>query len=204
MLGGGDLDVSAIMEAASFTYPFFLFQGDLFNIITDCSLFPLISTAPGAYTPVDPHKLNRPSNMTDLARFVVQYFQSTFSPQKRPSANTSVDDAVGRIANRHLVIADQSPYGAYDPNCLELAELASRAVDFQKSGVPVTMDQLPRARPRAMPDFMTTPDDKFRYPSKKALGRMFRAVPVCGVYSSTVIEFIYAPLDSEVCSPKRT
>jgi hypothetical protein len=41
---------------------------------------------------------------------------------------------VGLISTRHLMIADQKPQGVFDPDCLMLAEMASVAVDFPKSG----------------------------------------------------------------------
>ena len=58
-------------------------------------------------------------------------------------------DALGRICNTHLALADKS--GAKDPRCLELARLASLAVDFPKTGVPVEQ-RLPLVE--EYPDFM--------------------------------------------------
>ncbi|KAJ7592653.1 RNA-dependent RNA polymerase [Mycena floridula] len=140
MLGGGDLD------------------GDLFNVITNEDLFPTKIMEAGSYDAVDPDKLTRPSEMDDVADFVVY-------------------DAVGQISTRHLTIADQSPEGSLDPRCYQLAQFASDAVDFVKSGVPVNTEKLPKADSKSFkPDFLAAAHDQ-QYPSKKVLGQMFRSVP---------------------------
>lgn len=43
-------------------------------------------------------------------------------------------ETLGLIDNSHLAWADKSNKIANDPNCLELAELHSDAVDFVKTG----------------------------------------------------------------------
>jgi hypothetical protein len=85
------------------------------------------------------------------------------------------------ISNRHLCIADHQ--GPEHGDCLLLAELASHAVDFPKTGTPVNFNRLPRA-PDVKPDFLSTevtdtssPNSSF-YPSKKILGRLYRRVPL--------------------------
>ena len=98
---------------------------------------------------------------------------------------TILGDLVGRISTLHLTIADQSEKGSFDSRCLDLAEMASHAVDFTKSGVPVNRSRLPRADSKLRPDFLSFPGDDFEkdtYSSNKALGHMFRAVPV-GIYA---------------------
>lgn len=87
------------------------------------------------------------------------------------------------ISNRHLCIADQNDQGPEHQDCLRLAELASHAVDFPKTGTPVDFTKLPRA-PGLKPDFLSTevtdtssPTSSF-YPSKKILGRLYRRVPL--------------------------
>lgn len=101
------------------------------------------------------------------------------------------DDQVGHISTLHLQIADQSPVGSYDARCLKLAELASHAVDFSKSGVAVQRTNIPSAGSRMRPDFLITSRDNAErdtYASMKALGKLFRAVPVrtLGVTSVTI------------------
>lgn len=49
-------------------------------------------------------------------------------------------DQLGRIANAHVAISDQSKFGVKDPVCIQLANAFSLAVDFPKTGV---LAQLP-------------------------------------------------------------
>jgi hypothetical protein len=88
------------------------------------------------------------------------------------------------ISNRHLCIADLHDLGPECEDCLRLAEYASHAVDFPKTGTAVDFSKLPRAPGRLKPDFLSTevtdtssPDSPF-YPSKKILGRLYRRVPL--------------------------
>lgn len=91
-------------------------------------------------------------------------------------------DLLGQIAHLHLRIADLNPQGPNCPECLTLAELASHAVDFPKTGTPVDNKKLPRAD-RLKPDFLAgeivepSAQSNF-YPSKKALGVLYRNVPL--------------------------
>lgn len=50
-------------------------------------------------------------------------------------------DQLGYICNTHLQVADQMPDGTLNPSCLKLAEMASTAVDFSKTGVAVSCSQ---------------------------------------------------------------
>jgi len=47
-------------------------------------------------------------------------------------------DQLGYICNTHLQVADQMADGTLNPSCLKLAEMASTAVDFSKTGVAVS------------------------------------------------------------------
>ena len=49
------------------------------------------------------------------------------------------------IANAHLVWADLSPIGARCEQCLQLAALHSKAVDFPKSGIPAVFPKVRRS-----------------------------------------------------------
>lgn len=57
-------------------------------------------------------------------------------------ANTA---SLGVIATRHMILADQRDKGTLDNDCLKLAELHSKAVDFSKNGHHVDLIELPRA-----------------------------------------------------------
>lgn len=84
-----------------------------------------------------------------------------------------VNENLGVICNAHVVHADLSEYGAMDEKCLQLAELASTAVDFPKTGNFVTMP--PNLRPKLYPDFMGK-DDHMSYKSEKILGKLYREI----------------------------
>ena len=63
-----------------------------------------------------------------------------------------------------------------------LAEAASHAVDFPKTGTPVDFKSLPRPPSQERPDFLApelvdSVDNKLYYPSEKLLGILFRNVP---------------------------
>lgn len=161
-LGGGDLD------------------GDEYNVwcpkyvcecteewqhIPNSSLLPSRTYEPASYTAAPKNLLDRPCNMSDVADFFVEYISS---------------DVVGIIAINWLIIADQSQSGILDPDCLKLAQLHSDAVDFPKSGTPVKLEQIPKLKMRAKPDWNAPetikPDDTKYYQSNCAIGRLFRDV----------------------------
>ena len=48
------------------------------------------------------------------------------------------NDALGRIATLHQTLADKYDEGVLHPECIQLAELHSTAVDFSKTGIPVS------------------------------------------------------------------
>ncbi|CAM9965408.1 unnamed protein product, partial [Ectocarpus fasciculatus] len=101
-------------------------------------------------------------DMEEIADFFLKYIQN---------------DNLGRIANAHLVWADRSPLGARCDQCLQLAALHSKAVDFPKSGVPAVFpDDL---KVDSYPDFMCKKGD-VTYLSTKLIGRLFRDTPPAG------------------------
>ena len=115
-------------------------------------------------------------------------------------------DQLGMLCNVHLQLADQYEAGTFHADCIKLAKMASTAVDFSKTGIPVDMKQCPRYN-RVRPDFMApsprvvvssqglldfeeddnNDDDAFEdldverrhiryYESKKALGQLYRNI----------------------------
>jgi RNA-dependent RNA polymerase len=65
---------------------------------------------------------------------------------------------------------------------MQLAEAASHAVDFPKTGTPANFKSLPRSRSDVRPDFLApetveSVGNKLYYPSEKLLGILFRSVP---------------------------
>ena len=66
--------------------------------------------------------------------------------------------------------------------CMQLAEAASHAVDFPKTGTPANFTALPRPPSQERPDFLApetvdSVDNNLYYPSEKLLGILFRNVP---------------------------
>lgn len=79
-------------------------------------------------------------------------------------------DKLGAISNCHLALADK--LGASHPDCLELSDLHSVAVDFAKTGVAA---ELPKElRPVVYPDFMGRRLQGDVYEAQSPLGLMFR------------------------------
>lgn len=63
------------------------------------------------------------------------------------------NDKLGMISNQHLQLADQQPMGTLDRGCIQLAALASTAVDYSKTGIPADMSRAPRPA-KFKPDYM--------------------------------------------------
>jgi RNA-dependent RNA polymerase len=79
-----------------------------------------------------------------------------------------------------LIIADQSRDGLNDRDCLTLARLHSDAVDYPKSGQPVSLEAIPKLKFRAKPDWNApetiNTDSANYYESQRAIGRLFRDI----------------------------
>lgn len=95
---------------------------------------------------------------------------------------------LGIIAINWQIIADQSPQNIFDPDCLKLGDLHSDAVDFQKSGQPVSLSTIPKLKFKAKPDWnapetVTSESDRY-YESTKAIGRLFRSIELRHIRST--------------------
>lgn len=79
-----------------------------------------------------------------------------------------------------MIIADQSPAGINDEDCLTLAQLHSDAVDYPKSGRAVNPETIPKLKFKMKPDWNApetiNPDSVNYYQSTKAIGKLFRAI----------------------------
>jgi hypothetical protein len=110
-LSGGDLD------------------GDLYNIIWDQRLTldknrrPLQTALPADYPRVPEMQLDRLVTREDIVNHFLTFMQQ---------------DQLGYIATAHQIVADQLTLGTFDRGCLTLAHLHSTAVDFSKTGIPVS------------------------------------------------------------------
>ncbi|KAG8906079.1 hypothetical protein FRC01_008149 [Tulasnella sp. 417] len=138
-------------------------DGDVYYLITNLDLHPTKYEIPAAYEPAERHTLDRDSTIKDIADFVIEYM---------------THDTLGLIGVNHLRLADQRPEGVLDKDCLRYAKLYSDAVDYPKSGKPVTIDHMPK--PTDIPDWYcpesADPNNGDYYESIRALGVLYRAV----------------------------
>ncbi|KAG8912041.1 hypothetical protein FRC01_005331 [Tulasnella sp. 417] len=147
-------------------------DGDEYNLILDTNLFPPSCYPPAQYPSVTPNTLNRTCNTKDLTDWVTDYINS---------------DILGLICQRFLITADFYREMCRHPNCITLAGLASRAVDFAKSGVPVGHGDLPKP-PDAKPDWsggeIASPRslNSETYESQTAIGKLFRDIDLNRVH----------------------
>ncbi|KAG8832128.1 hypothetical protein FRC17_001999, partial [Serendipita sp. 399] len=143
-------------------------DGDIYSLILDRNLHIRENKPPAESTDGHWYDLGRPSTVEDLGRFVADYIKN---------------DMLGVISTRLLRIADKEPKCMEDPACLILARLHSTAVDFPKTGIPVHINDLPRA-PKERPDWESgeiySKKEKV-YPSKRHLGHLYRAVELPAV-----------------------
>jgi hypothetical protein len=104
-------------------------DGDIFNIIWDDVA---VSTSyrefsPADYPRVDPVDIGREVESEDMTDFFVQFMET---------------DQLGIISIKHMIVADQKEAGTADKDCKMLAEMASTAVDYSKSGVAADLTKL--------------------------------------------------------------
>jgi hypothetical protein len=97
-------------------------DGDLFHIIYDERLMPESTDPPADYDAVTPLDLGRSVEANDIADFFIDFMKM---------------DNLGPLSNMHKIRADKNPSGTRSSDCIALAKLASDAVDFSKSGIPV-------------------------------------------------------------------
>jgi hypothetical protein len=98
-------------------------DGDMFHIIYDQRLIPDFTVAPADYAATAPEDLGRSVEVNDIVDFFIDFMKM---------------DKLGQISNMHKIRADKYVDGTRDSDCMTLAKLASDAVDFSKSGVPVS------------------------------------------------------------------
>jgi hypothetical protein len=97
-------------------------DGDLYHIIFDETPQCQRIGRPAEYARLPALDLGRPVERQDMTEFFITFM---------------VTDQLGRISNAHKIVADQSELGVCDPRCIVLAEMASTAVDFSKTGIAV-------------------------------------------------------------------
>ncbi|CAM6084620.1 unnamed protein product [Calypogeia fissa] len=135
-------------------------DGDLYFVFWDERLLPPSreSWVPMEYEAEVARDLRGPVRIEQVVEFFVKHM---------------INDNLGKITNAHVVQADISPKGALDKNCLRLADLAAKAVDYPKTGKPAVMPF--ELKPQKYPDFLQK-DESITYESSKIIGRLFRSV----------------------------
>ncbi|KAF7306672.1 RNA-dependent RNA polymerase [Mycena indigotica] len=147
-------------------------DGDTFNIIPLSKLpefRPRKLYKAAEYAPAEKKLVDGISTMDDVADFVIDYINS---------------DALGIVATNWLLIADQTEEGIFHPDCLNLANLHSTAVDYPKTGMPVPIDLIPKPPSKSMPDWHApeiTANSKDHYPSQRAIGKLFRDIKLTDI-----------------------
>ncbi|KAL8853007.1 MAG: hypothetical protein Q9221_002155 [Calogaya cf. arnoldii] len=115
-------------------------DGDLFQIIWDRTLIPAACEKPSGYSKRLPEELDRQVTRKDMSDHFIDFMKN---------------DLLGRVANLHMILADQYEQGSLHNDCKLLANLHSTAVDFSKTGISISYKQLPNSfSSRYRPDFM--------------------------------------------------
>jgi hypothetical protein len=92
---------------------------------------------PADYPRTQALDIGREVNSDDIIRHFVDFMEN---------------DRVGTIANMHLQLADLK--STHSVECKKLAEMASTAVDYPKTGIKVNMEERPKFKSSIKPDFM--------------------------------------------------
>eukprot|EP01088_Endostelium_zonatum_P015771 TRINITY_DN3_c16_g1_i1.p1 TRINITY_DN3_c16_g1~~TRINITY_DN3_c16_g1_i1.p1 ORF type:complete len:1150 (+),score=229.80 TRINITY_DN3_c16_g1_i1:131-3580(+) len=136
-----------------------------------------ISWCPDLIFPRD----NHPAMFFDSQKSkIIKYDNVQLSHIKRFYIEYMKNDILGKVANYHVVWADQC--GIFSEQCQKLAELHSIAVDFPKTGVPAVMelDLIPKKFPHCKTQKKSKKygrREKEVYKSEKILGRLYDATP---------------------------
>ncbi|GAB7324317.1 hypothetical protein MBLNU13_g08278t3 [Cladosporium sp. NU13] len=147
----GDRDIAGMCSGGDL-------DGDDYLVTWDPDLIPQEwNHAPMDYSAPAPIISEEPVTVDDMTAFFVTHMKY---------------DNLGRIATAHRYWADKTEEGIKHENCLELAALHSRAVDYAKTGVAAEMPK--HLKVTIWPHWAEK--DKRTYKSKKILGQMYDEV----------------------------
>ena len=101
-------------------------DGDQFDVIWDRNLVPDQNKIhnPADYPKLQPRNIGRRVVVSDIMEFFIEFMEN---------------DRVGQISSLHLQLADRLQGGTTSEQCIKLAEMASIAVDYGKSGIAVSL-----------------------------------------------------------------
>ncbi|KAL3466733.1 RNA dependent RNA polymerase-domain-containing protein [Aspergillus heterothallicus] len=150
----GDRDVASMCSGGDL-------DGDDYLVIWDEDLLPEDwFREPMNYTSKKAHDLDHEVTVDEITSFFVTYMKNDCLPQ---------------IALAHLAWGDRLEDGVNEAKCIQLAQLHSDAVDYNKTGNPAIMTRA--LRPRQWPHFMEkNKPDHCTYHSKTILGQLYDAV----------------------------
>lgn len=151
----GDRDISSMCSGGDL-------DGDDYLVIWDKDMIPKgWFRDPMDYATNKARDLDHDVTVDEITSFFVTYMKN---------------DCLPRIAHAHLAWADRLEDGVNEEKCIQLAQLHSDAVDYNKTGNPAIMTRT--LQPRQWPHFMEKrhkPTSQI-YHSKKILGQLYDAV----------------------------
>ncbi|OJD25479.1 hypothetical protein ACJ73_03154 [Blastomyces percursus] len=160
----GDRDVASMCSGGDL-------DGDDYIVVWDKNMLP----TDWFHEPVDnsapkPEVLDRDVTVDDITKFYVKYMENY---------------CLSQIARAHMALADFQEDGVKDEKCIQLAALHSAAVDYNKSGIPVQMNQ--DLKPKEWPHFMERKmkNKNAEYRSAKILGQLYDMASHIGIRSET-------------------
>ncbi|XP_031259889.1 probable RNA-dependent RNA polymerase 1 [Pistacia vera] len=161
-------------------------DGDIYFVCWDGDLIPRRMYPPMDYTSAPPKILDNEVTIEDVEEYFTNYM---------------VNENLGIICNAHSAFADKSPFKAMCWQCIQLAKLASIAVNFSKTGVPTKIPQ--HLQVRSFPDYLEKLESE-SYESQSVIGKLYREVkdlmPKMGTLKSFTTEKArqFYDLDMEV------
>ncbi|KAK6430725.1 hypothetical protein LTR95_013116 [Oleoguttula sp. CCFEE 5521] len=148
----GDRDIASMCSGGDL-------DGDDYLVIWDPALLPKEwNHAPMDYAASPPVVADGPVTVEDITSFFVTHMKN---------------DTLSRIATAHRYLADKHEDGIKHENCLELAALHSKAVDYAKTGVPA---EFPKHLHVTSWPHWAERKDKRSYRSRKILGKLYDEV----------------------------
>lgn len=172
----GDRDIPSMCSGGDL-------DGDDYLIIWDQDLIPKEwFTRPMKYLSNKAPDLPRDVTVEDITAFFVSYMKT---------------DCLPRIAHAHMAWADRLANGVREKKCIQLAQMHSDAVDYNKTGGVTFMTR--DLEPRSWPHFM---EKKGRpsYHSKKILGQLYDAVKTTHFVPNLSMPFDSRILDCDLVS----
>ncbi|XP_030958897.1 probable RNA-dependent RNA polymerase 1 [Quercus lobata] len=146
-------------------------DGDLYFVCWDPDLIPPRQIQPMEYIGAKTMPVDHDVTIEEVQEYFVNYI---------------LNDRLGIIDNAHIVFADSELRRAMSPECIELAQLHSIAVDSPKSGVVAKIPHYLRVK--KYPDFMEK-SDKRTYKSERVIGKLFREVKDLASLTSPMTPF---------------